>query len=105
MERKLAHFGIPVPFVPEGAVYVEGMDFWMVDPSTTSNNIELLHFGPKTSFSKEVQSIAHIAYVVESLEEAMAGKKVYDAPIDCGDYTIAFVEEEGIPIEYIEYKK
>ncbi|MFR9620530.1 MAG: hypothetical protein SNH63_04820 [Rikenellaceae bacterium] len=105
MERKLEHFGIPMPAVPAGANYAEGLKIWMTDPSTSANNLELLHFEEGTPFPVEVCTIAHVAYSVESLDEAMAGKRLLFDKLDCGDYVIAFVEEEGIPVEYIEYKK
>lgn len=103
-ERKLEHFGVPVPFIPEGANHVEAMHFWGTDPSTSANKLELLYFEEGTPFPKEIQTIGHVAYSVASLAEAMEGKKVFIGPLDCGDYSIVFVEEEGIPIEYIEYK-
>ncbi len=91
--------------VPEGATYAEGLKIWMTDPSKSEHALELLHFEEGNPFPKEVQTVAHIAYSVPSLDEAKAGKKMLFGPLDCGDYTIIFVEEEGIPIEYIEYKK
>ncbi|MFI3303559.1 MAG: hypothetical protein SNF68_02660 [Rikenellaceae bacterium] len=102
--RKLAHYGIPMPSVPAEATYAEGLKIWLTDPATTENNIEKLYFEEGNPFPVEVQTIAHIAYSVPSLEEAMAGKRVLFPPLDCGTHTIAFVEEEGIPIEYIEFK-
>ncbi len=102
--RKLEHFGIPMSTIPEGANHAEGLKLWMTDPAQSEHNLELLYFEEGTPFPKEIQTIAHVAYSVPSLEEAMAGKKLLFAPLDCGDYTIAFVEEGGIPIEYIEFK-
>ncbi|MFI3259767.1 MAG: hypothetical protein R3Y16_06705 [Rikenellaceae bacterium] len=102
--RKLEHFGVPYPSVPEGAIYAEGLKIYLTDPSQSENSLEKLYFEEGNPFPIEVQTIAHVAYSVPSLEEAMAGKKVLFAPLDCGTHTIAFVEEEGIPIEYIEYK-
>ncbi len=102
--RKLEHFGIPMSSIPEGASYAEGLKIWMTDPSASENKIEKLFFEEGNPFPIEVQTIAHPAYSVPSLEEASAGKRVLFGPLDCGDYVIMFVEEEGIPVEFIEFK-
>ncbi len=103
--RKLEHFGIPMSSVPEGASYAEGLKIWMTDPSTSKNNLELLHFEEGNPFPVEVQTIAHPAYSVPSLDEAVGDSRVLFGPLDCGTHVIIFVEEEGIPVEFIEYKK
>ncbi len=102
--RKLEHFGVPMPSVPEGANYAEGLKIWMTDPSTSENKLEKLYFEEGNPFPIEVQTIAHVAYSVPSLDEAIMDKKVLFGPLDCGTHVIIFVEEEGIPVELIEYK-
>lgn len=48
---------------------------------------------------------AHIAYEVENLEEAIKSAKLLFGPFDMGHMLLAFVEEEGIAVEFNEFKK
>jgi hypothetical protein len=41
---------------------------------------------------------------VPDLEAELKGAHVIVEPMDCGDKFIAFVEEEGIPVELMCYK-
>ena len=39
--RTLNHFGVPVNYKPEGAMYNEGLNVWLTDFSKSANKIEL----------------------------------------------------------------
>ena len=52
-----------------------------------------------------LQKVAHIAYEIPDMEEELKDAKVIVEPMDCGDKFIAFIEEEGIPVELMCYKK
>ncbi|MEG2071444.1 MAG: hypothetical protein RR034_08745 [Bacteroidales bacterium] len=90
--------------IPAGASNAEGLKLWMTDPNMSENKIEFLYFEKGTCFPELIQTTAHIAYSVPCLKSALTDKKVLFAPLDCGSQTIAFIEEEGIPIELIEFK-
>ena len=77
----------------------------MADRLTKSKNrIEFLRFEPETWMPELIQNVAHIAYEVPDLEAELKGAHVIVEPMDCGDKFIAFVEEEGIPVELMCYK-
>lgn len=104
--RTLSHFGIPVNYKPERAMYNEGLNIWLTDYSKSANKIEFLYLeSGKTPLPDKVLSTAHVAYIVPSLEEALKGKQVIFGPAPCDEHlTIAFIEEEGIAIELMETK-
>lgn len=103
--RTLHHIGIPVQTVPEGAVYNEGLSVWLTDIESSPNRIEFLKFEEGSCMPAVVQELAHIAYVVPSLEEALKDQKVIFGPAVCDEHlTIAFIEEEGISLELMEIK-
>lgn len=53
-----------------------------------------------------IQTTAHIAYEVDSLDEELRGAKVLVEPFEGGEgLTCAFVEEEGLAIELMEFAK
>ncbi len=104
--RTLNHFGIPVNYKPEGAMYNEGLNVWLTDFSKSDNKIEFIYLESGESPLPElVLTTAHIAYQVPSLEEALVGKKLLFGPAVCDEHlTIAFIEEEGIALELMEFK-
>ena len=104
--RTLSHFGVPVDYKPEGAMYNEGLNIWLTDYSKSANKIEFLYLESRVSpLPEKVLKTAHIAYEVPSLEEALKGQKIIFGPAPCDAHlTIAFIEEEGIAIELMEIK-
>lgn len=104
--RTLSHFGVPVDYKPEGAMYNEGLNIWLTDYSKSVNKIEFLYLESGVSpLPEKVLKTAHIAYEVPSLEEALKGQKIIFGPAPCDAHlTIAFIEEEGIAIELMEIK-
>lgn len=104
--RTLNHFGVPVNYKPEGAMYNEGLNVWLTDYSKSANKIEFIYLeSGESPLPEKVLTTAHIAYQVPSLEEALKGQKVIFGPAVCDEHlTIAFIEEEGIAIELMEIK-
>jgi hypothetical protein len=48
-------------------------------------------------------AVPHVAYVVESLEDALAGGNVVAEPFDVfGDVRVAFIEVDGAPVEFVQ---
>lgn len=104
--RKINHFGVPTTTVQPNETYAEGLKVWLTDYSKSKNKIEFLRFEEDSWMPEIIQKVAHIAYEVDSLEEEMAGAKVLVEPMQASeDLTIAFIEEEGIAIELMYFKK
>lgn len=104
--RKIDHFGIPTTVSQVGESYAEGLRVWLTDYSQSPNKIEFLRFEEGSCMPEIIQKVPHIAYEVDSLEEEMAGAKVLVEPMVVSDtLTIAFIEEEGIPVEIMCFKK
>ena len=104
--RKINHFGVPTTVSQVGESYAEDLRVWLTDYSKSPNKIEFLRFEDGSCMPEIIQKVAHIAYEVDSLEEEMAGAKVLVEPMQLSDtLSIAFIEEEGIPIEIMCYKK
>ena len=91
--RTVNHFGIPTTIAQPGECYAEGLKVWLTDFTKSKNRIEFLRFEPETWMPELIQNVAHIAYEVPDLEAELKGDKF-----------IAFVEEEGIPVELMCYK-
>jgi hypothetical protein len=101
--RKLDHIGIPTQVVRENENYMEGAKLFVTDYADSANKIEWLRFEEGSEFPELIQSTAHIAYQVDDLTAELKGKKILLEPFSPNDnLTIAFIEEEGAPIELMQ---
>lgn len=104
--RKINHIGILTNESQEGENYIESLKVWITDFNKSENRIEYLRFEEGSTMPKIIQEKSHIAYEVESLEDALKGKNVIVPPFEAGENLIcAFIEEEGIAIELMEFEK
>ena len=98
--RKLNHFGIPVTSPVAGESYNSELHLWCTQVDASPNKIEFLRFDKGCPFPEKVQTTAHIAYEVPDMQEALKGAKVLYGPFTpVKGMDVAFIEEEGIPIE------
>lgn len=101
--RKLDHIGIPTNVVQPEENYMEGAKLFITDYTKSANKIEWLRFEPGSEFPELIQTTAHIAYQVDDLQSEMEGKTILLEPFSPKDgLTIAFIEEEGAPIELMQ---
>lgn len=104
--RKINHFGIPTTTKQESENYAEGLKVWLTDYSASPNRIEFLRFEKGSCMPELIQTVPHIAYEVECMESALKNAKVIVEPMQSSEnLSIAFIEEEGIPVEIMCYKK
>lgn len=102
--RKYNHIGIITKEDKAGASFNDALSVWLTDFSQSPNKIEFLKFVEGSCMHELIQTETHIAYEVPSLEAELANAKVLFGPFVCNEHlTIAFVEEEGIPLELMEF--
>ena len=103
--RKLNHFGVPTSIKQEGETYAADMKLYLTDFTKSENKIEFLRFEEGSPMPELLQNVPHIAYEVPSIADAMKDKEVLIEPFAVNDdLTCAFIVEEGIPIELMEFK-
>ena len=50
-----------------------------------------------------IRTVPHVAYRVDSLEDAIAGEKMIAEPFDVfGEVRVSFVEVDGAPVEFVQ---
>ena len=104
--RKINHFGIPTATEQANEFYAEGLRVHLTNYADSPNKIEFLRFEEGSCMPELVQKVAHIAYEVPDLEAALQGTKVIVEPMRAGvNLTIAFIEEEGVPVELMCFDK
>lgn len=102
---KYHHLGIPTTEKKPGERYLEGLHIYVSGYETSTFKIEWMRYEPGCSLPKIVQTVPHVAFEVDNLLEAIKGKKVIIPPNSPSDgVQVAFIEENGAPIEFIQTK-
>jgi hypothetical protein len=103
--RELHHIGITTDKKQENESYLEGGKVYFTDPEKSPNRIEWLRFEADSPMPELLRTTTHIAYKVSDLAEELKGKEVLIEPFDPFEgRTIAFIVEEGAPIELLQDK-
>ena len=101
-----SHWGVPTSEEKEGMTYIEGIKTAITDFAASPFAIEWLKFDADSPMPELVQKVAHVAFVVESMEEALKDEKVIVAPFPVGEnLTCAFIDGGGFAVELMEFKK
>ncbi len=96
------HFGVPTTVKQENEMYSEDMKLYLTDPTQHPLQIEYLRFQPGSTMPADIQNIAHVAYEVDDIDEALEGKNVILPPTAISDtLQIAFVNQDGAVIEFM----
>jgi hypothetical protein len=97
------HIGVPSPAKREGMRLLESKRLWLTSPSDHPFRVEWLWYEEGSPEADLVRSLPHVAYRVDSLEEALAGKRVVAEPFDVfGEVRVGFIEVDGAPIEFVQ---
>jgi hypothetical protein len=105
MSHKFLHIGVPTTKIRPNEIYVEPMKIYKVEPEHSDFAMEYIRFQDGTPFPEVMQFNPHIAFEVDSIEEAAKGAQVIVEPIDLGDAIICFVVKDNVVLELMEKKK
>ena len=97
------HYGVPSDTDYEGADYIEGAKVFVSDPMAHPYRIEFLKFEAGSPMHELVQTRTHVAFVVDDLEAAMAGKNVIVEPFDAKEtLRVCFITDGDAVIELMQ---
>ena len=97
------HIGIPAPERREGMRFLESKRLWLTSPGDHPYRVEWLWYEEGSPEAELVRTVPHVAYRVDSLEEALAGHTVVAEPFDVfGEVRVGFVEVGGAPVEFVQ---
>jgi hypothetical protein len=103
---KYHHLGIPTDKPHEGETYLAQYKVYHRGFETSEYGIEWMRYDKDCPLPEIVKTRPHVAFEVEDIEEAIKGKKVIIEPNSPSEGNIvAFIEEDGAPIEFIQIKK
>ncbi|PLW77152.1 VOC family protein [Cohaesibacter celericrescens] len=102
MKKEFHHIGIPSALERSGETYMEGARLYVTDPMHSDQKIEWLRFEDGSPMPDLIQNEAHVAFLVDNVEEAMEGKPCLLDPFDSAPgVRVGFVIEDGQPVEFL----
>ena len=96
------HTGIPVFDKMDDMMFIEPLKVWITDTEKSPYKIEWLYFEPDSPMAAAIQSETHVAYAVEDIEKAVEGKNVLWPVTAFPNMKIAFVYDDGLPVEFVQ---
>ena len=100
------HVGIPTEIPRDGEEYLEEFGMYASGYDRSPYGVEWIRFERDCPLPELVRSVAHVAFVVDDLREAIAGKNVIIEPNSpYQGVTVAFIEDNGAPIEFLQFDK
>ena len=106
MKKEFHHIGIPTDARQPNEIYLAPCKLFITDATQSEHRIEWLRFEPDTTMPRLLQTVAHVAYTVDNLQAALAGREVIVEPFaPLEGLTVAFIDDGGAPVEFLEFKK
>jgi hypothetical protein len=108
MERivKYHHIGIPTEKSFNDEVHLDHLKMYVSEYDKNPYGIEWIRYEPDAPYPEMVKKIPHIAFEVDNLEEAIKEKKVIIPPNSPSPgILVAFIEEQGVPVELLQFDK
>ncbi len=105
MAKAFHHIGLPTRDRQPDEVYVEDTKVWVTDPADHPYRIEFLRYEEDSPVTGPIHDLPHVAYRVDDITVALRGKKMLlEAFIPMPGLTVAFFEEDGAVIEYMQFE-
>jgi hypothetical protein len=103
---KYHHLGIPTKIPIKGEVYLKDYKVFHFGYDKSEFGIEWMRYEDDCPLPEIVKKVPHIAFEVDNVHEAIKGRKILIEPNSPSEGNIvAFIEENGAPIELIQTKK
>lgn len=101
---KYHHVGIPTTLPRPGETYLPRYGFHCTDHQSNPFGIQWMRFEADCPLPAVVQSVPHVAFEVEDLEQALAGHEILIEPNSpSAGVKVAFVLIDGAPVEFLEF--
>jgi len=98
------HVGIPTNRPLPREDYSEKYKMYASQYFESPYGMEWMKFDPDCPLPELVKTVPHVAFVVDDLKAAIAGKEVLIQPNSPTDgVTVAFIVDRGAPIEFLQF--
>jgi hypothetical protein len=97
------HLGIPTQEHLQDEIHLDHLKIYVSGCGENPYGIEWMRYEEDAPYPELVKTVAHVAFEVDDLDEAIRGKHVIIAPTSPSHgVLVAFIEENGAPIEFIQ---
>ena len=98
------HIGIPTTEPREGEEYLERFKMYASGFEASPFGVEWLRFEADSPLPELVKKVAHVAFVVDDLQEALDGEDVLIQPNSpSAGVTVAFIVHNAAPVELMQF--
>ncbi len=105
-ELKYHHVGIPTDRILPEQDYVKEYQLYASGYLESPYGIEWMKFDAYCPLPELVKTVPHVAFVVDDIQAAITGKKVIIEPNRPTEgVTVAFIEDNGAPIELLQFDR
>ena len=101
-ELKYDHIGIPTCSQKNGMIYYPEWKVWTSDYEKNPYRIEWVFFEKESPLHPIIQTIPHVCFIVKDIKRMMEGKKVLLPVTYYQNYYMAFIEDDGAPVEFLQ---
>jgi catechol 2,3-dioxygenase-like lactoylglutathione lyase family enzyme len=100
------HLGVPTATPRSGERYLPHLKMFVCGFERSPFGIEWMRFEPGSPVSELVQTVSHLAFEVDDLEAAVAGRQLLGAVSSPGKgVRVAMFVDDGLPIEVLQFDK
>jgi len=98
------HVGIPTTERHEGETWLAEHRVHVAGFESSPFGVEWMRYEPGSRVPELVRTVPHVAFTVDDLDAAIAGRQVLIAPKQLSPgVRVAFVVDDGAPIEFLEF--
>jgi len=105
MKYKYDHFGVPTKKKRKGMIHYPEFKVWCSSYEKDPYRIEWIFFEKNCKLPSLVKAVPHICFRVKDINKAIRGKKVIFGPVYYQGNWFAFINEDGVPIEFSQLSK
>ncbi len=103
---KFHHVAIPTDQPLPDEDYVTALKLHASGYADSPYGVEWMRFDPDCPMPDLIKKVAHVAFVVDDLQAAIAGQEVLIEPNSPADgVTVAFIVHNGAPIEFLQFDR
>lgn len=101
--RRFHHIGIPTDQRRPGEKHLAKFGMHVSGFEGSPYGVEWMRFDPDSPIPRLVQTVAHVAFQVDNLEEELEGQEVLIRPNSPSPgIRVAFIVHNGAPVEFLE---
>jgi hypothetical protein len=98
------HVGVPTDVPRAGETYLEQFKVYVAGFESSPYGVEWMRFEADSPLPDLVKTVPHVAFVVDDLDAALAGRQILIPPNRPSEgVTVAFIVHDGAPIELLQF--